>query len=156
MVEVLNNSVVWWHWIALGLLLIFTEMATGTFISLGLGIAALIVGIMDFIFPMGLTYQLIAWIIFSILCISLLFKKFKREPTVSQSGQSDFHLDTLGSVIETILPHQKGRVIFDRPVLGNTHWQAFSDEMLPEGTRIKIVEINGQLMKVTHLKSQKG
>jgi len=72
MIEVLNNSIVWWHWVALGLILVFTEMATGTFISLGLGIAAILVGMIDLIVPIGLLYQLVVWILLSLLCVWLL------------------------------------------------------------------------------------
>ncbi len=151
MIEVLNNSIVWWHWVALGLILVFTEMATGTFISLGLGIAAILVGMIDLIVPIGLLYQLAVWILLSLLCVWLLFKKFKKAPTILESGQSGFRLDTQGNVTKPISPHQRGKVLFDAPVLGNTIWHATSDDALAVGTRIKIVEINGQLIKVAPL-----
>jgi membrane protein implicated in regulation of membrane protease activity len=151
MIEYLNDSVVWWHWIVLGLVLIISEMATGTFIALGLGTASIIVGLIDLIFPMGLTYQLILWIILSIGIIWALFKWFKAQPTISDSGQSDYRFDTPGTVTKTIQPHQRGKVTFDDPVLGNTDWQATSEYELEKNTRIKIIEVNGQLIKVAPL-----
>jgi membrane protein implicated in regulation of membrane protease activity len=147
--ELLNQSIVWWHWIILGLVLIITEMSTGTFISLGLGIAALAVGLIDWIIPMEFVYQLGLWIIFSIVFVTLLFRRLKREPTVSQSGQSTYRLDTLGTVTSVIQPHKRGKVTFDSPVLGNTDWHATSNVKLEIGARIKIIEVNGQLIKVT-------
>jgi membrane protein implicated in regulation of membrane protease activity len=148
MIELLNDSVLWWHWVILGLIFIITEMATGTFISLGLGLAAVLVGLIELVLPMGLVYQLLLWIILSILIITALFKWFKSQPTVSEAGQSAYRFDTPGSVTQEIHPHQRGKVKFDSPVLGNTNWHAISDYALPKGSRIKIVEVIGQLIKV--------
>jgi len=148
MIEYLNDSVVWWHWIILGLVLIISEMATGTFISLGLGVAGIFVGLIDLLLPMGFAYQLALWIILSILLITALFKWFKSQPTVSNTGQSAYRFDTPGTVTQAIHPHQRGKVSFDSPVLGNTNWHANSDYELEKEARIKIIEVNGQLIKV--------
>jgi len=37
MLAVLNETIVWWHWIVIGLVLLILEMNTGTFVMLGLG-----------------------------------------------------------------------------------------------------------------------
>ncbi|MEA3418260.1 MAG: NfeD family protein [Campylobacterota bacterium] len=148
MIEFLNDSVVWWHWIIVGLLLIILEISTGTFITLGLGIAAVLVGLIDLVVPMGFTIQLLVWIILSIILITALFKWFKTQPTVSDSGQSNYRFDTPGTVTQVIRPHQRGKVMFDSPVLGNTDWYATSDHELAEGTRVQIIEVNGQLIEV--------
>ena len=42
----LNDTILWWHWIVLGFILLILEMSTGTFIMLGLGVAAIIVGLL--------------------------------------------------------------------------------------------------------------
>ena len=151
MIEFLNGSIVWWHWIIAGLILIFSEMVTGAFISLGLGIAALAVGLIDFLMPLGFVYQLILWIILSLFTIMALFKWFRSRPTVSDTGQSDYRFDTPGTVTRTIHPHRRGKVTFDAPVLGNTNWHATSDYELPEGERVRIIEVNGQLIEVAPL-----
>jgi len=148
MVEFLDHTVAWWFWIIAGLLLIILEISTGTFITLGLGIAALMVGFLDLIFPMGLIYQLILWIIFSVALIALLFKWFKKQETVSNTGQSTYNFHTLGIVTDEIKPHGRGKVSFDTPVLGSTQWSASAEETLEVGTRIRIVEVNGQLITV--------
>ncbi|SFV62321.1 Putative activity regulator of membrane protease YbbK [hydrothermal vent metagenome] len=148
MFEMLNNSIVWWHWIVVGLILIISEMATGTFISLGFGIAALVVGIVDIIVPLGFVYQLSLWIVLSPIVVFILFKWFDSQPTITSSGQSDYRFDTLGTVTQAIHPHKRGKVAFDAPVLGNTEWHATANDELAEGDRIKIVEVNGQLIQV--------
>jgi membrane protein implicated in regulation of membrane protease activity len=148
MIELLNHTIVWWHWVVLGLLFIITEMATGTFISLGLGLAAILVGLIDLGLELGIVYQLLLWIVLSVAIIAGLFKWFKSQPTVSKTGQSSYRLDTLGTVTRAIHPHQRGMVTFDTPVLGNTRWHASSAYDLPKGSRVAIVEVNGQLIEV--------
>jgi len=148
MVEFLTQHITWWHWIVLGILFIIIEMGTGTFITLGFGIAAVIVGLLVLLFGLNFLTQTILWILLSVSIIAVLFKYFKRQPTVSSSGQSDQGLSTLGTVTETIEAHGRGRVRFDHPVLGNTIWHASSDQTIGPGERVAIKEVNGQLIKV--------
>lgn len=123
-------------------------MGTGTFITLGLGISAIIVGLLDLVVGMNFLLQITLWLIFSVAIIAFLFKYFKKQPTVSNTGQSDQGLDTLGSVTRKITQHGRGEVRFDEPVLGNTVWHASANQTLDVGTRVKIEAVNGQLIKV--------
>jgi len=150
-VEFLTDYITWWHWIVLGILFIILEMATGTFITLGFGIAAIAVGLLDLVIGMNFLAQVIMWIILSIVFISVLFKYFKAQPTVSNTGQSDHGFDTLGTVTKSIEAHGRGEVKFDHPVLGNTVWHAASDTYIELGDRVTIEEVNGQLIKVVPL-----
>jgi len=143
----LNETVLWWHWIVFGIVLLIIEMSTGTFFMLGLGVAAIVVGVIDTLLGTSFTVELGIWMILSILAIVAWFKWF-REPPVTDSGQSNYRLDTLGTVLEEIHPHSRGKVTFDAPVLGNTSWHATSKADLEKNTRVKIVEINGQLIEV--------
>ncbi len=148
MVEILNSSIVWWHWIIAGLLLIISEMVTGTFITLGFGISAIIVGVVEMVLPLDFLYQLTLWIVLSLVTLSILFRWFRGQQAIATSGQSDYGFDTLGSVIVDIYPQKRGKVLFDTPLLGNLEWYATSKEILLSGSRIEIVEVNGQLVEV--------
>ncbi|MBA1420488.1 MAG: NfeD family protein [Epsilonproteobacteria bacterium] len=150
MIGFLNETVLWWHWIVFGIVLLIIEMSTGTFFMLGLGVAAIVVGIVDTLLGTSFTVELSIWMVLSILAIGAWFKWF-REPPVTDSGQSNYRLDTLGTVLEEIHPHARGKVTFDSPVLGNTSWHATSKVDLDKNTRVKIVEINGQLIEVEPL-----
>ena len=152
MIAFLNETILWWHWILLGLVLLIVEMSTGTFMILGLGVAAILVGIIDNFFPIPFSTELIAWMGLSVLSITIWFKFFIRKP-VSHSGQSNYKLDTLGMVVENIKPHARGQVKFDKPVLGNTLWHATSKLQLDKNTRVKIIEVNGQLIEVAPIAS---
>jgi len=147
MIVWLNESVVWWHWIVLGIVLLIAEMNSGTFMMLGLGIAAAVVGVVDMLMETSFTTELTIWMILSVLSIAAWFVWVK-EPTVSHTGQSNYTLDTLGTVTQPIAPHQRGEVLFDTPVLGNSAWQATSKERIAQGSRVRIVDVNGQLIAV--------
>ncbi len=147
MLEYLTNDLLWWHWVVFGLILITTEMFLGTFLMLGLGVAAMIVGAADKLFSLSLEMELALWILLSLISIVLWFKYLK-DTTVEYSGQSNYSLTTQGVVEETIEANGRGKVKFDTPVLGNTVWNATSKEDISAGNRIKIVEIKGQLIVV--------
>ena len=147
MIVLLNETVLWWHWIIFGIVLLILEMSIGTFFMLGLGVAAIIVGIIDTLFATSFTVELSIWMVLSILTIMAWFKWFREDP-ITESGQSNYRLDTLGIVVEDIQPHSRGKVTFDTPVLGNTSWHATSKVDINKDTRVKIVEINGQLIQV--------
>ena len=148
MVEFLDHTVAWWVWIIGGLILIILELATGSFITLGLGIASVLVGVIDLIIPMGLLMQLILWILFSIAFIMLFFKWFKKQESISNIGQSNLGLDTIGTVTSEITPSSRGKVLFDEPLLGSTRWSASSEYSIEIGIRVTIVAVNGQIIKV--------
>ncbi len=150
MIALLNETVLWWHWIVFGIALLILDMTMGTFFILGLGVAAIIVGIIDTFIGTSFTVELTIWMILSILAIAAWFKWF-REPPITESGQSNYRLDTLGVVMEDIQPHSRGKVTFDTPVLGNTSWHAISKVDIDKNTRVKIVQINGQLIEVEPL-----
>jgi membrane protein implicated in regulation of membrane protease activity len=147
LIEFLNETILWWHWIVLGVALLIWDMSMGTFFILGLGVAAIIVGVLDIFLDLSFTVELAIWMILSVLVIAAWFKWFREEP-VTESGQSNYRLDTLGVVMEDIQPHSRGKVTFDTPVLGNTSWHAISKVDIDKGTRVKIVQINGQLIEV--------
>jgi len=150
MITLLNETIVWWHWLALGFILLMLEMSTGTFVMFGLAVASIIVGLLDYITPITFQNQILLWIVLSSLSF-WAWKKWVKIPQVSNTGQSDHTLDTLGTVTKEIHPHQRGKVTFDTPVLGNTSWHATATEEIEKGARIKIVEINGQLITVSKI-----
>jgi membrane protein implicated in regulation of membrane protease activity len=150
LIESLNETVLWWHWIVLGITLLILEMSLGTFFILGLGVAAIAVGIIDVFIQTTFTTELSIWMVLSVLAITAWFKWFRQNP-ITESGQSNYRLDTLGTVIEDIQPHSRGKVTFDTPVLGNTSWHATSKIDIDKNTRVRIVQINGQLIEVEPL-----
>ena len=89
MIAFLNETVLWWHWVIFGILLLIAEMSTGTFFMLGLGVAAILVGLVDSMFNTSFTVELSIWMLLSLLAIAAWFKWFK-EDALTQSGQSNY------------------------------------------------------------------
>jgi len=147
MVTLLNETVLWWHWIVIGFILLILEMNTGTFVILGLGVAAIIVGLLDFTMHLSFTSEVLMWAVLSVLSF-IAWKKWAKVEHISNSGQSNYNLDTIGTVTKSIAPHSRGKVTFDTPVLGNTSWTATATQNIAKDTRVKIVEIHGQLIEV--------
>ena len=149
MIEYLSTNLLWWHWIAFGIALLTLEIFSGTFMMLGLGLAAIIVGTIDLFYPLTVEMELTIWLLLSVVAIALWFK-YMKDNSVETSGQSNYSLETLGSVIKEIPQNGRGEVKFDAPVLGNTTWFATAKETITEGSRIKIVEVKGQLIEVAN------
>jgi len=74
-----------------------------------------------------------------------------KDDSVEYSGQSNYSLETLGVVEENITANGRGKVRFDKPVLGTTIWTATSKESLESNTRVEIIEIKGQLIEVAKI-----
>jgi len=150
MLGFLAENLLWWHWIAFGIILITVEMFTGTFIMLGLGLAAMIVGEIDNFFDISLERQLLWWILLSLLSLGIWFKYLK-DHRIETTGQSNYALNAQGVVIDSIPANDRGKVKFDTPVLGNTLWHATAKTPIKAGSRIKIVQVKGQLIEVVKI-----
>jgi inner membrane protein len=151
MVDWLYANVLWWHWIVLGLIFIGFEAVAMTFLMLGIGVAAILTGVLTFFFELSFSTELLIWSVLSALFV-VGWWRFIRQKTVTQSGQPHYRLDTKGTVEEAIEPPRRGRVLFDIPVLGNREWPAFADEPLEVGAKVEIVDVSGQLIKVKRIK----
>jgi membrane protein implicated in regulation of membrane protease activity len=150
MLDLLTNSLLWWHWVIFGILLITIEILIGTFFMLGLGVAGISVGWISFLYPTSVEVEIIFWIILSLLSIGIWFK-YLRDKSVDNSGQSNYSLKTKGSVEEPISAYGRGKVRFDKPVLGNTIWYATSKQNISLTSRVKIIEVKGQLIEVEEI-----
>jgi len=150
MLEFLTINLLWWHWVVFGIFLITLELFIGTFILLGLGLAAMLVGLSDNLFQTSLEIELTLWILLSILSL-IVWVKYLKDPSVEKSGQSNYSLETLGTIENSIKVNGRGSVHFDTPVLGNTLWTATAKETLEINTRVKIIEIKGQLIEVAKI-----
>ncbi|MBN2767499.1 MAG: NfeD family protein [Campylobacterales bacterium] len=147
MLEMLDQNILWWHWVILGFILLVIELNTGTFFILGLAIASVLVGLLDYWLQFSFTTEILLWLAFSVVFIAIWYKKF-RIKQISDSGQSNYRLDTLGTITKDITANSRGEVVFDIPVLGNTKWPATAKEDIAKDTRVVIVQINGQLIEV--------
>ncbi|MFW1925320.1 NfeD family protein [Acinetobacter ursingii] len=146
-----------WHWFVLGIILMLSELILPAFAALWFGIAAIMVGVLLWLFPiMCLNIQIVMWIMLSILCTILWFKFIKplsidktkaglsREATIGQ----------IGMVIQVGLTHDQVVVRFALPVLGADEWNCRSLSPVEVGDRVRVVDIMGNDLVVQLHKSQ--
>ncbi|AWV85613.1 NfeD family protein [Acinetobacter radioresistens] len=140
-----------WHWFVLGILLILSELILPAFAALWFGIAAIMVCILFWLFPMmSLTTQIVMWIVLSILCTLLWFKFIKplsidktkaglsREATIGQ----------IGMVIQTGMEHGQIKVRFPMPLLGSDEWNCRTQDIVQVGDRVQVTDISGNNLVV--------
>jgi len=147
MMEFLANDLLWWHWVAFGMVLGVSEIIMPLFVVIWFGLSAIVVGFVDLAFNTTFAVELSIWILLSLLLLTIWFMYFKNSD-VEKSGQADDKFDTRGVVTQMIKHGHRGKVHFDSPLLGSSEWVASSDEDIEVGEAIKIVEVNGQLIKV--------
>ena len=135
-----------WHWFVLGILLILSELVIPAFAALWFGLAAIMVGVLLWMFPMmGFTTQLVTWIILSVLCTLLWFKFIKPLSTdKTKAGLSrEATIGQVGMVIQTHMEHDLITVRFPMPVLGSDEWNCRTLEPVQVGDRVRVIDILG-------------
>lgn len=140
----------WWHWVVLGIVLLLLELAVPAFFLVWFGLGALVVGVALFAFPaLSFAWQVLVWIGFSLVFIWLWFKVFKPGFHKTRAGMSKGAVvGEIGLVIRDIRPFEKGQVRFQKPVLGDEVWESIADEEIKAGERIKVLEVEGNILKV--------
>ena len=142
-------NILWWHWLVVGLVLIGLELFVPSFTIIWFGIGAVLVGIVMMLAPgYPLAAQLLTWTVVSAALTLAWFRYFNpRTRTVSGSSKGAVIGET-GLVIRSAEPFSKGRVKFQLPLLGADEWPCLADEPLAVGDRVKVVDVEGHVMKV--------
>ena len=52
------------------------------------------------------------------------------------------------SLVKNVAPYGRGQVRFQKPVLGSDAWDCIADEELLAGERVKVLSVEGTLLKV--------
>ncbi len=140
----------WWHWAVAGIVLILLELAVPAFVLVWFGLGAVLVALAAAVLPaMGVTTQLAVWLVASLLLVALWFKVFK--PGFHKTRIGTATADIIGEVgllAKPVAPFEKGEVRFQKPLLGSEVWPCIADEAIAAGARVKIVAVEGSLLKV--------
>ena len=141
----------WWHWIVGGIALIALELALPSFFVIWFGLSALLVGLLLLIAPgLPLTGQLLLWAIASVALIVLWFRVFKRFRDKTRIGTAAGEvIGEIGLLVNAVAPFTRGKVRFQRPILGAEEWSCTADVEIAVGSRVKIVSVEGNFVKVT-------
>jgi membrane protein implicated in regulation of membrane protease activity len=138
----LLSQVNYWHWLALGLLLLCGELLGTAGYMLWIGIAAMLVGIVLAFIPISWQLQ---WISFGVFALALTWLWWRKQHRVDKQSdkqrslnQKDKQLIGQTSVLEQDITRGKCRI-----KLGDTSWSAYSDSDLPSGTLVKVIDVDG-------------
>ncbi|HEY0720079.1 MAG TPA: NfeD family protein [Gammaproteobacteria bacterium] len=134
-----------WHWWILAMILLVLEVfAPGTFF-LWLGVAAMVVGLVVLIIPMGWELQLLLFAILSVASVSLGRTYFKRRPiesdrpNLNRRGQQ--YVGRTFTLSEPIV-HGYGKIRVD-----DSTWKIEGADS-PVGSQVKVVGVDGVVLKV--------
>lgn len=144
-------QVVWWYWIILGICLIGLELVVPSFTIIWFGLGALLVGLLSALFHgIPVSVQLFLWTVASVCFTVLWFRYLKPKNDRSRAGMSkEGIVGETGMIIRgTTDSYGRGTVRFRIAVLGADEWPCFSDQQLNVGDTVRVVDIEGQILKV--------
>ena len=141
----------WWYWIIAGFCLIGLELIVPSFTVIWFGLVALVVGVLSGLWPgIPLAGQVALWLVTSISFTAMWFKymKPKGDRTHSRMSKEGIVGETGVIIRGTEDSYGRGIVKFRISVLGTDEWGCFSIETLHVGDRVRVVDIEGQILKV--------
>jgi hypothetical protein len=143
-------TIEWWYWAIGGIVLILLELAIPSFFIIWFGLGALLVaGVMLLAAELSLTAQLLLWIVASLAMVVLWFRVFSPRRHKTLVGTADGEvIGEVGLLLGAVAPYQRGKVRFQRPILGAEEWACMAESEIPAGERVKVVSIEGSYLKV--------
>ncbi len=136
-----------WNWFILAVALFVLETIVPGVHFIWFGLAAVIIGILAFVFNIAWEWQLITFAIIS--CITVFFVRRYAAPDVSSSDEPDLNLRAeqyVGRVVmvEEAISGGRGKVR-----VGDTVWAAQGIDA-PIGARVKVTGTRGTVLVVEH------
>jgi membrane protein implicated in regulation of membrane protease activity len=139
----------WWHWIVGGLVLVLAELVIPSFFIVWFGLGALLTGLLTLAFGLAITAQLATWTLASLAMVVLWFRVFRQSFVKTRIGTADGEvIGEIGLLVSAVAPFQRGKVRFQRPVLGSEEWICLADTAIAAGERVKVVAVEGSFLKV--------
>ncbi|MBV2194338.1 MAG: NfeD family protein [Azonexus sp.] len=140
----------WWAWIVGGIALIVAELAIPSFFVIWFGLGALLVGLLMLALPdLSLTAQLATWTVASLAMVVLWFRVFKPSFQKTRIGTSAGEaIGEIGLLVAAVAPFERGKVRFQRPVLGSEEWVCVADSPIAAGERVKVITVEGSFLTV--------
>lgn len=140
----------WWHWIVGGIVLVLAELIIPSFFIVWFGLGALLVGLLALALDLSVTAQLATWTLASLAMVVLWFRVFKQSFVKTQAGTAAGEvIGEIGLLVNAVAPFERGKVRFQRPVLGSEEWVCLADTAIAAGDRVKVVAVEGSFLKVS-------
>jgi len=140
----------WWHWEIAGLALVLLELAVPAFFVIWFGFGAMLVGLVLLLAPgLALSAQIGVWVLASVAMTVLWFRVFKRSQHKTLVGTAAGEvIGEIGLLVSAVAPFERGKVRFQRPVLGAEEWACVAEVAIAAGERVRVLSVEGSYVKV--------
>lgn len=136
----------WWHWWILGAILAAVETLLPGVLAIWFGAAALVVGALLLVVPIPWQLQLVLFAVLGVVAL-MLWRRFRHpegpeteHSTLNQRGQH-----YVGQSFTLVEPIQGGT---GKIQAGDSVWLVQGSDA-PAGARVRVVGVNGTVLKVT-------
>jgi membrane protein implicated in regulation of membrane protease activity len=145
MAEWLDTISTHWFWLSLGLILGVAEMVAPGFFLMWLGLAALIVGILDYFLPITLAYQVAMFATLSVLTVFAGKKFLQKNPIESDDvNLNDRGARMTGEIVTVVEPIANGH---GRVKVGDSVWNARGMDAAM-GANVRVIGSDGAVLLV--------
>lgn len=146
MAEWLDSLSTHWFWLSLGLILGVGEMLLPGFFLIWLGLAAIIVGLLDYFLPITIAYQVALFAILSVLTV-FAGKKFLKDNPIETTDPklNDRGARLVGEIVTVVevIADGNGRV-----KVGDSVWPARGADA-GVGERVRVTGADGAVLLVS-------
>ena len=126
------------------------ELAVPAFFVIWFGFGAMLVGLVLLLAPgLALSAQIGVWVLASVAMTVLWFRVFKRSQHKTLVGTAAGEvIGEIGLLVSAVAPFERGKVRFQRPVLGAEEWACVAESAIAAGERVRVVSVEGSYVKV--------
>ncbi|MBA4305591.1 MAG: hypothetical protein C0429_02530 [Sphingopyxis sp.] len=145
MAEWLDSISTHWFWLSLGLILGAAEMVAPGFFLMWLGLAAIIVGVLDYFLPITVAYQVAMFAILSVLTVFAGKKFLANNPIETDDPKlNDRGARLTGEIVTVVEAIADGQ---GRVKVGDTVWAAHGTDAAL-GARVRVKGADGAVLLV--------
>ena len=140
------DSIDFWHWLILALLLIILEIVVPGAFFLWMGVSAGVVGLILWMFPdIGWESQLLLFSVISIVSIALWRIRLNKHPTESEDNTLNARTTQyIGRVFTLVEPIEDG---YGKIHVDDSYWQV-SGPNCEKDKKVKVISVDGMTLKV--------
>lgn len=147
-----------WHWLILGLVLIILELFLTSFVSLSIGMAAIVVAALSWFLPLHYFIWIVVWLVLSILFTMSGFKFIKpymQNRTTAGLGAGVIIGET-GMIIQSPQAEKLGKIRFSVPIFGADEWLCRTRQSVPlaVGDRAIVIDVIGNELLVEPIQNK--
>jgi inner membrane protein len=150
------ETLLWWHWIVIGIVLLLLELVVPAFAIFWFGLGAILTGLLLVALPeLSLASQLLLFAVFSVAFVLLWFRVLQPRQRARMLPADERGAIGQNGIAATraLVPGELGRVVFSVPVMGDEAWDYVADVPVQIGERLRVIAImerpgGGKMLKV--------